>query len=96
MWSLGGWGVRVGEGGETEASKPPTFHALHSWPLSFFPWFSPFPTNYFSPPKADQRFCLSFIRGQMFQKNPAMAEAELASGKGTVSLFEIRISKGRG
>ena len=54
-------------------------------------------TNYFSLPKADQKFCLfdnNLSEGKCSQSTPAIAEAELACGKGTVTLFEIRICKG--
>ena len=85
------------EAGETEASKPPTTHALHSGPLSFFfLGFLPFAQSIFCHQNLIKDFACLISKDKCSQNSSAIAEAELACGKGTASLFEIRISKGIG
>ena len=63
---LNAWGREVGGGGDRGIQT--SHHPCLAFGASviFFPWFSPFCTKYFLSPKSDQRFCLSYIRGQMF------------------------------
>lgn len=92
---------RIGGGrwkaGETEASKPPTTHALHSGPLSFFfLGFLSFAQSIFCHQNLIKDFACLISEDKCFQNSSAIAEAELACGNGTTSLFEIRISEGIG
>ena len=94
MWSMCGeeW-AGGGEGGLQRCrSLPPPVPCIHGL-CHFFPWFSPFRTNYFRHQNLIKDFARLISEGKCSQNSPAIAEAELACGKGTVSLFEIRISK---
>ena len=88
--------MRVGEGGrQRRPNLPPSMPCIRGL-CHFFLGFLPFAQTIFRRQKLIKDFACHLSEGKCSQKNPAMAEAELASGKGTVSLFEIRISKGRG
>ena len=62
----------------------------------FFLGFLPFAQSIFCRQNLIKDFACLISEDKCSQNSSAIAEAELACGKGTVSLFEIRISKGIG
>ena len=94
MWSCG-W--RGGGGDRGRTSHLPCL-AFAASVIFFFLGFLPFACfrsqTIFRCQKLIKDFACLISEDKCSQSTPAIAEAELACGKGTKSLFEIRICKG--